>query len=74
MLTFLPNRGYTRASVDPTNPNSLPKIDVNDSHYVEYIWFYIFCGLLDSMWQTCAPSVRVFRRSKRLNFAQLLTG
>ncbi|KDQ55000.1 hypothetical protein JAAARDRAFT_196364 [Jaapia argillacea MUCL 33604] len=38
---------YTRASVLVQ-----PKIDIFDKRYVGRIWLYIFCGLLDAMWQT----------------------
>jgi MFS family permease len=40
---------YTResAKIDP-------KIDIYDKGYVGRIWLYIFCGLLDAMWQTTA--------------------
>jgi hypothetical protein len=38
---------YTRENLD-----SIPKIDFLDSLYPSRIWFYIFCGLLDAMWQT----------------------
>ena len=29
-------------------------IDLHDMSYPAHIWFYIFCGLLDAMWQTTA--------------------
>ncbi|TCD71410.1 hypothetical protein EIP91_010116 [Steccherinum ochraceum] len=41
-------REYTRASVAATPL----KIDINDPAYVGRVFFYIFCGLLDAMWQT----------------------
>jgi len=41
---------YTRESV-PVDAN---KMDIYDSGYVGRIWLYIFCGLLDAMWQTTA--------------------
>lgn len=44
-------KDYTRASID-ANPNS--KIDIHSSEYPSRVWLYIFCGLLDSMWQTTA--------------------
>ncbi|GBE78584.1 UNC93-like protein [Sparassis crispa] len=43
-------KNYTRASV-AANP---VKIDIHDKEFVGRIWLYIFCGLLDSMWQTTA--------------------
>jgi len=44
-------RTYTRESIPP---NSDQKIDIFDSGYAAKIWLYIFCGLLDSMWQTAS--------------------
>lgn len=38
-------RNYTR-TVLPA------KIDFSDSAYAAHAWLYIFCGLLDAMWQT----------------------
>lgn len=29
-------------------------MDIHDSRYPAHIIFYIFCGLLDAMWQTTA--------------------
>jgi hypothetical protein len=43
-------RQYTRESTGET----APKIDIYDRAYVSRVWFYIFCGLLDAMWQTNA--------------------
>ncbi|KAI0935594.1 hypothetical protein AcV5_003976 [Taiwanofungus camphoratus] len=40
---------YTRASVA-----DVPKLDIHDKAYVGRIWLYIFCGMLDAMWQTTA--------------------
>jgi len=40
-------RGYTRETVSA-------KIDIYDSEYAGRVMLYIMCGLLDSMWQTCA--------------------
>ena len=42
-------RGYTRESI-----MLAPRIDIHDSSYPSHLWLYIFCGLLDSMWQTTA--------------------
>jgi len=42
---------YTRASV-ATHPDD--KMDIYDSAYPAHIWLYIFCGMLDAMWQTTA--------------------
>ncbi|KAF9016863.1 hypothetical protein BDZ89DRAFT_1075271 [Hymenopellis radicata] len=36
---------YTRATADHS-------IDIYDKQYVGRVFFYIFCGLLDAMWQT----------------------
>ena len=30
------------------------KIDIHEGAYVAHMWLYIFCGLLDAMWQTTA--------------------
>ncbi|CAK5262573.1 unnamed protein product [Mycena citricolor] len=38
---------YTRASLKGATP-----IDLKDKEYVGRVFFYIFCGLLDAMWQT----------------------
>lgn len=48
MLTC--RRDYTRAST----PSTGVKIDVKDHGYAAKVWLYIFCGLLDAMWQTAA--------------------
>ena len=40
-------RDYTRETIQD-------KIDIHESPYVSRLWLYIFCGLLDSMWQTTA--------------------
>ncbi|EJF58842.1 MFS general substrate transporter [Dichomitus squalens] len=40
-------KGYTRDHI----PH---KIDIHEGEYVSRLWLYIFCGLLDSMWQTTA--------------------
>ncbi|KAK7688035.1 hypothetical protein QCA50_008405 [Cerrena zonata] len=41
-------RHYTRETVNAT----VVKIDISDKAYIGLIWLYIFCGLLDAMWQT----------------------
>jgi len=43
-------KGYTRESIPP----DAPKMDISDKGYAAKIWLYIFCGLLDAMWQTTA--------------------
>ncbi|KII94434.1 hypothetical protein PLICRDRAFT_172084 [Plicaturopsis crispa FD-325 SS-3] len=43
-------KDYTRAST----PSTGVKIDVKDHGYAAKVWLYIFCGLLDAMWQTAA--------------------
>jgi hypothetical protein len=42
------HRQYTRASLPPVSNN---KLDIFDQGYTARIWLYIFCGLLDAMWQ-----------------------
>ncbi|TFK71739.1 MFS general substrate transporter [Pluteus cervinus] len=41
-------REYTRGSLTEV------KIDIYDKAYIGRVWLYIFCGLLDAMWQTTA--------------------
>ena len=37
------------------NAHQDDKLDIHDgSAYISRMWLYIFCGLLDSMWQTTA--------------------
>ncbi|ETW78309.1 hypothetical protein HETIRDRAFT_454298 [Heterobasidion irregulare TC 32-1] len=43
-------RNYTRESIPP----EAAKMDIHDHGYAGRIWLYIFCGLLDAMWQTTA--------------------
>ncbi|KAG9226027.1 hypothetical protein CCMSSC00406_0008689 [Pleurotus cornucopiae] len=43
-------KNYTRESLPP----DAVKMDINDHGYAGRIWLYIFCGLLDAMWQTTA--------------------
>ncbi|TFK53689.1 MFS general substrate transporter [Heliocybe sulcata] len=40
-------KNYTRESL-----LNVPRIDFTSSEYPSRIWLYIFCGLLDAMWQT----------------------
>lgn len=42
-------KNYTRATA-----KAAARIDFKDKNYPGHIWLYIFCGLLDSMWQTTA--------------------
>jgi hypothetical protein len=35
-----------------TETTDFVRIDLVDSSYPAHVWLYIFCGLLDSMWQT----------------------
>ena len=51
MLKSFVDRQYTRADV--ASPD-FHKIDFQDSGYAGKVWLYIFCGLLDAMWQTTA--------------------
>ena len=44
-------REYTRATVAS---GEYHRFDIHDTGYAARIWLYIFCGLLDSMWQTTA--------------------
>ncbi|KAF8961016.1 major facilitator superfamily domain-containing protein [Flammula alnicola] len=48
---FFYQRQYTRASLPPDSPN---KYDIFSHGYAGRIMLYIFCGLLDAMWQTTA--------------------
>jgi len=41
-------RQYTRATFAPEDP----RMDIHDPRYPSRLWLYIFCGLLDAMWQT----------------------
>ncbi|KAJ7162543.1 MFS general substrate transporter [Mycena crocata] len=43
-------KDYTRASLDLIAPED--RIDFSDKEYVGKVFLYIFCGLLDAMWQT----------------------
>jgi MFS family permease len=43
-------KNYTRESIPPDSQ----KMDIFDHGYAGRIWLYIFCGLLDAMWQTTA--------------------
>jgi len=42
-------RDYTRESLP-----DLPKLNVHSDGYVAKMWLYIFCGVLDAMWQVTA--------------------
>ncbi|PCH33152.1 MFS general substrate transporter [Wolfiporia cocos MD-104 SS10] len=44
---------YTRETVAVLT-NDQDKIDIYDKEYVGRVWLYIFCGMLDAMWQTTA--------------------
>lgn len=46
------DRTYTRESV--TAASGFVTMDLHDKGYAAKIWLYIFCGLLDAMWQTTA--------------------
>ncbi|KAI0245670.1 MFS general substrate transporter [Lactifluus subvellereus] len=48
---FFYQRTYTRQSMPP---DSSFKMDIYDKGYTSHLFLYIFCGLLDSMWQTTA--------------------
>ncbi|KAF7424751.1 hypothetical protein PC9H_010062 [Pleurotus ostreatus] len=43
-------RNYTRQSLPP----DAVKMDIHDHGFASRIWLYIFCGVLDAMWQTSA--------------------
>jgi len=47
---YMYQKHYTRQSM----PDTGVKMDIYSHGYVAYIWLYIFCGFLDSMWQTTA--------------------
>ncbi|KAF8202831.1 MFS general substrate transporter [Pholiota molesta] len=47
---FFYQKQYTRASLPP----DAPKFDIFEHGYTGRILVYIFCGLLDAMWQTTA--------------------
>ncbi|EJD04544.1 MFS general substrate transporter [Fomitiporia mediterranea MF3/22] len=44
---FFYQRTYTRESVKTTKA-----IDIHDKEYAAHLWLYIFCALLNAMWQT----------------------
>ncbi|CCM06482.1 uncharacterized protein FIBRA_08751 [Fibroporia radiculosa] len=46
-------RDYTRATIAVETTDN-DKMDIYDKAYVGRIWLYIFCGMLDAMWQTTA--------------------
>jgi len=46
---YMYQKDYTRAIVAPI---TFTKIDFSSSAYASHSWLYIFCGLLDAMWQT----------------------
>ncbi|KZP08266.1 MFS general substrate transporter [Athelia psychrophila] len=48
---YMYQRNYTRASMPPDDGD---KMDFSTPGYAGRVWLYIFCGLLDSMWQTTA--------------------
>ncbi|KAF9552989.1 MFS general substrate transporter [Agrocybe pediades] len=48
---FFYQKQYTRQSLPPDSNN---KFDIFSHGYVQRLWLYIFCGLLDAMWQTTA--------------------
>ena len=48
-MWLIPCRGYYRAAAETTD---FIRIDLEDRSYLAHVWLYIFCGLLDSMWQT----------------------
>lgn len=47
---FFYQRTYTRQSMPP----DASKMDIYDKGYTAHLFLYVFCGLLDSMWQTTA--------------------
>ncbi len=48
------NRSTARLRRDYTRDTIADKIDIHEPPYVSRLWLYIFCGLLDAMWQTTA--------------------
>ncbi|KIP02465.1 hypothetical protein PHLGIDRAFT_79071 [Phlebiopsis gigantea 11061_1 CR5-6] len=49
--SYFYQRQYTRETVAS---GEYIRFDINEPGYAARIWLYIFCGLLDSMWQTTA--------------------
>jgi hypothetical protein len=49
-ILFYDFRTYTRQSIPPDSS----KMDIYSKAYPAHIWLYIFCGLLDAMWQITA--------------------
>ncbi|KAK0449418.1 MFS general substrate transporter [Armillaria borealis] len=47
---YFHQKQHTRESVAPETE----KIDIYDHGYARRAWFYIFCGILDAIWQTAA--------------------
>lgn len=48
---------YTRQSTEvppPAGVTPTERIDTRSKQFPAHIWLYIFCGLMDSMWQTTA--------------------
>ncbi|CAE6438149.1 unnamed protein product [Rhizoctonia solani] len=45
-------REYTRPPPDALQVSEDARIDFSDHGYAGKVWLYIFCGLLDAMWQT----------------------
>ncbi|KAK0476536.1 hypothetical protein EDD18DRAFT_1088901, partial [Armillaria luteobubalina] len=50
LMGYFYQKQYTRESVAPETE----KMDIYDHGYAGRVWFYIFCGILDAMWQTTA--------------------
>ncbi|KAI0317919.1 MFS general substrate transporter [Amylostereum chailletii] len=48
--TYFYQKDYTRESIPPDSQ----KLDIYDDGYLPRIWLFVFCGILDSMWQTTA--------------------
>jgi hypothetical protein len=48
-MWLTPRRGCYRAEAESTD---FVHIDLKNGSYPAHVWLYIFCGLLDFMWQT----------------------
>lgn len=62
-------RDYTRELVVA---DGFKLINIHDSSYPAHIWLYIFCGLMDSMWQTAGTCLLVFQHHALTKFTSLL--
>ncbi|KAL5518478.1 hypothetical protein ACEPAH_160 [Sanghuangporus vaninii] len=54
LMVFIVHAWAYTYQKDYTRDNLPPLIDFKDSGYPQRVWLYIFCGLLDAMWQTAS--------------------